>query len=74
MPYIIGAAGAILFILCLAAAFYAGYRLGRRRRKSVPAKTAGTDEAARQREEQLLRDFAIISSYNLNKALERRRA
>lgn len=74
MPYIIGAAGALLFILCLAAAFYAGYRLGRRHRKSAPAKRTGMDEAARRREEQLMKDFAIMSGYNLNKALERKRA
>lgn len=70
MEYVIGAAMALIFICGLGAAFFLGYRLGKGRR-ATPAKPASEEQ--KRREEQLKRDFEIISGYNLSRALDRKR-
>jgi hypothetical protein len=78
MQYIIGAVGALLFLGALGGAFWLGFRCGVDKsgpqRTAAPTKDVGAEaETTKRREEQLRKDFEVISGYNLSKALERRK-
>jgi len=58
------------FLLCLAAMFYLGYRMGKRT-KSTPS-TDKNEETIRKAKE-LEEDFQAIMNYDINTAMQRKK-
>jgi hypothetical protein len=68
MQFILGLATMLVFFVCLATASYIGYKLGKKKIKSIPI----TDEETRKRT-QFDEHFKALFNYDVSTALKRKR-